>query len=116
MLNGQELAGVGIIFDVAVGLYEQLVSGDKTAAPAVHIEGFAGGVQFNPDFFLARGSQETERLAFEHERGVSRVVNDDEVMPASESDDGLEEFRSGAGASRIIRIIEDKDFCLGKNC
>ena len=54
VLDGEELARIGIVFDVAIGAHEQFVAGHETATPAGHIEAFAGGMQFHPHFFGAR--------------------------------------------------------------
>lgn len=60
VLDGEELAGVGVVFDVAVCLDEQGVAGDEAAAPAGHVEGFAEGMEFEADFFGAGDGEEAE--------------------------------------------------------
>ena len=38
MLDGQELAGIGIVLDIAVGFDQKRVARDKAATPAGHVE------------------------------------------------------------------------------
>ena len=83
VLDGQELAGVGVVLHVAVGPHEQLVAGDKTAAPAGHVEGLAGGVQFDAHLLRAGRGQEAQRLALEDQRRVGRIVDDDQAVAAA---------------------------------
>ena len=87
VLDGEELAGVGVVLHVAVGFDEQFVAGDEAAAPAGHVEALAGRVQFDADVLRAGRGQEAQRLAFEDQRGVGGIVNDDEVVLLRELDD-----------------------------
>ena len=103
VLDGEELAGIGVVLDVAVGADEQFVAGDKAAAPAGHVEALAGGMEFDADVLRAGRGEEAQRLALEHQRGVGGVVNDDEVVLPGEGDDPGEKLRRGAGAGRIVR-------------
>lgn len=44
MLNGEELARVGIVLHVGIGADEEGMADDEAASPARHVEGLAGGV------------------------------------------------------------------------
>src|SRR5258708_9810463 len=53
VLDGQELAGIGVVLYVAVSAYAQWVAGDESAPPAGHVESFAGRGQFQADVLRA---------------------------------------------------------------
>ena len=57
-----------------------MVSGDKAAAPAGHIEAFACRMQFHSHFFGAGRRQEAQRVPFKDQGGVGRIVNHDQPM------------------------------------
>ena len=110
MLDGEELAGVGVVFDVAVCLDEEGIAGDESAAPAGHVEGFAEGMEFEADFFGAGDGEEAQGFSFKEEGGVGGVVDDDELALFCEFDGLGEEFGCGNGAGGVIGVVEDKDF------
>ena len=107
VLDGEELAGVGVVFDVAVCLDEEGVAGDKAAAPAGHVEGFAEGVEFEADFFGAGDGEEAQGFSFKKESGVGGVVYDDELVLFGELDGLGEEFGCGDGAGGVVGVVED---------
>ena len=53
VLDGQKLARVGVILDVAVGPDQHFIAGDKTATPARHVKALAGGMKFEADILRA---------------------------------------------------------------
>lgn len=110
VLDGEELAGVGVVFDVAVCLDEEGVAGDEAAAPAGHVEGFAEGVEFEADFFGAGNGKEAKWFSFKEEGGVGGVVDDDESVLFGEFDNLGEEFGCGDGAGGVVGVVEDEDF------
>ena len=115
-MDGEELAGVGVVFHIAVSLHEQRVAGHEAAAPAGHVEIFAGGMKLNADVFRARRSKKTERLvAVVNQADVGGVVNDDEVVCLGELDDLGKELRRGTGAGRVVRVIEHEHLGLGQH-
>ena len=85
VLDGQELAGIRVVLHVAVGVHEQRVAGHESAAPAGHVEDFADGMQLHADVLCAGRGEKTQRFAFEHQRGISRVVDDRQICSALQS-------------------------------
>jgi hypothetical protein len=67
-------------------------------------------VKFDADVFRARRGQETERLAFEYERGVGSVVDHNEIIFLREFDNFGKELCGRARASWVVRIIQHKHF------
>lgn len=110
VLDGEELAGVGVVFDVAVCLDKQGVAGDEAAAPAGHVEGFAEGMEFESDFFGAGDGEEAQWFSFKEEGGVGGVVDDDELALFGEFDNLGEELGCGNGTAGIVGVVEDEDF------
>lgn len=115
VLDGEELAGIGVVFDVAVCLDEEGVAGDKAAAPAGHVEGFAEGVKFETDFFGAGNGEEAKGFSFEKKGGVGGVVDDDELVLFGELDGLGKEFGCGDGAGGVVGVVEDEDFGFLEN-
>ena len=115
VLDGEELARVGVVFDVAVCLDEEGVAGDEAAAPAGHVEGFAEGMEFDADFLGAGNGEEAEGFSFKEEGGVGGVVDDDELVLFGEFDNLGEEFGCGDGAGGVVGVVEDEDFGFLEN-
>src|SRR3954470_12544577 len=109
VLNGEELTGIGVVFHVAVRFDEEFVSDDETATPAGHVERLAGGMEFDPDVFCSGRREEAERLAFEDERGVGGVMNDDDVVLFREGDDLRKKLRRYRSSGRVVRVIDDQN-------
>ena len=58
LLNGEELAGIGVVFHVRVSAHEQRIARDETQPPAGHVEAFAHGVKFHADVHRAGRGKE----------------------------------------------------------
>ena len=94
-LDRQELAGVGVVFHVGIGFDDQRIADDETEPPAGHVETFAHRVQFDADIHRAGRGEERERLAFEYQRGIGGVVDDDQIVLLGEGDDLRRRIRCG---------------------
>src|ERR1051325_2854112 len=110
VLDGEKLAGIRIVLHVAVRFDEKFVADDETAAPSGHVESFAGGMEFDADVFRARRGEEIQWFAFEHERGVRGVVNDNDVVLFGKGDDFSKKLRRRRSAGWIVWIIDDENF------
>lgn len=110
VLDGEELAGVGVVFDVAVCLDEEGIPGDESAAPAGHVEGLAEGMEFESDFFGAGNGEEAKGFSFKDKGGVGGVVDDDELVLFGEFDGLGKEFCCGDSAGGVVGVVEDEDF------
>ena len=108
LLDGQELAGVGVVLHVGVGLDDQRVAGHEAEPPAGHVEALAHAVQLDADVERAGRGQEAHRLAVEHQGGVGGVVDDDQVVGLGEGDHVLEELGRGARAGRVVGVVDDQ--------
>ena len=87
----------------------------ESAAPTGHIEGFAGGVEFETDLLGSWNGEEAEGFSLENERGVGGIVDDDEFFSLGKSDDFLEELWSRGGPSGVIGIVEYKNLRFLEN-
>ena len=115
-MDGEELAGIAVVLHIAVSLDEQRVADHEAAAPAGHVEILAGRVQLHADVFRARSGEEAQRfVAVVNQADVGGVVDDDEVVALGEVDDLGEELRSGAGAGRVVRIVQHEHLGLGQH-
>ena len=106
MLDGQELARVGVVLYIAVGLDQEFVAGHKAATPAGHVKGLAGGVEFDADLLGAGSGQEAERFALENQRGVCGVMNDYELVALGEGNGFGKKLGRRARAGGVVRIIQ----------
>src|SRR6266436_2394431 len=115
VLDCEKLAGIGVVLHVAVGPDQQFVSGDKAAAPAGHVKALARRVQFDADFLRSGGGEEAQWPALENQRGIGRVMYDDEVVLSGELHDVRKKLRCVAGAGGVIGIVEHQDLGLGQH-
>lgn len=115
VLDAKKLAGIGVVFDIAVGADEEWIAGNEAATPTGHVKCFAGGMEFHADIDGSGHAEKAERFAFEDERGIGGVVDDDEGMFFREFDDPRKEFGCGGSSGGVVGIIEDQSFGFGED-
>lgn len=59
-LDGEKLTGVGVTFEMGVGLDDEGVAAEPAEAPTCHVEAFGKGVEFDSDIFSSGGLEDRE--------------------------------------------------------
>ena len=112
-LDRDELAGVEVVFHVAVGADDSLVAADPADAPADHVERFRHRVDFDADVAGAGDREEAVGFAVVAENAVGGVLDDDDVVLLGEGDCLFVELGRGGAAGGAVGVAEDEEFRFG---
>lgn len=112
-LDGKELAGIGVIFKIGISFDDQRVAANPANAPASHVEAFGKRMKLDSDIISTRDLENGERrIVIEGERGISSVLDDNDIVGFGPGDCIGVKFWGGRGSSGVIRVVEDEYFCL----
>ena len=109
-LDGLEDAVVVVPLDLAQRPDDRRVAGAVADAPSRHVERLRHGGELDPDLHRAGGGEEARGpVVVEADLPVGEVVHDDELVPARDGHDLLEELRRHAVRGGVVRIVEEED-------
>src|SRR4030095_10382377 len=109
-LNCFELPRVKIVLDVSKGTNHQGIPADPGQAPPRHIKRFRHTVNLHPYVLCTGDGEKAQRLAFEDQRCVGRVLHYQEGMLPGKIDYLGEELTRRYGSSRVVRIVQQEYF------
>src|SRR5262245_63955046 len=105
-LNRFKLPRVKIVLDVSKGTDHQGIPTDPGQAPPRHIKRFGHTVNLYPYVLCTGDREKAQRLAFEDQGCIGRVLHDEEVMLPGKIDHLGEELTRRDCSSWAVRVIQ----------
>ena len=112
MLDRLELPGVTVVFHGRERIHRAGMAGHESKPPTGHVVAFAHRVQFNRDIHAAGTGENRGIVIAIHERGVGRVLHDDEVMLFRQRDERIVKCGCRRGPGGVVRIVDVKQLGL----
>ena len=109
-LDGVELAGVDVAFDLAECGDDGGIAGGPADAPAGHVEALGEGVEFDGDIHGAGDFQDAARGFFEVDFAIRQIIGNHPVVFLREGDGFFVEGARGGGRGGVVRIVQPDKF------